>query len=116
MQEPDEASHCSDYATRALDPADLVYADVKRNARSAVLKLIEREREGELIDKAVLKNILDIFIEACARGGEQSAGVVNAMHCHHVTLATPCWYRIQDVCNTHQPTLDTHTHTRHMVT
>jgi hypothetical protein len=40
-----------------------VYADVKRNARSAVLKLIEREREGELIDKMMLKNILDIFIE-----------------------------------------------------
>ncbi|WIA23649.1 hypothetical protein OEZ85_000353 [Tetradesmus obliquus] len=42
---------------------DQVYADVKRNARSAVLKLIEREREGELIDKMMLKNILDIFIE-----------------------------------------------------
>jgi cullin 1 len=40
-----------------------VYADVKRNARAAVLKLIEREREGELIDKMMLKNILDIFIE-----------------------------------------------------
>lgn len=36
---------------------------MKRNARSAVLKLIEREREGELIDKMLLKNILDIFIE-----------------------------------------------------
>jgi cullin 1 len=44
-------------------PADQVYADVKRNARAAVLKLIEREREGELIDKMMLKNILDIFIE-----------------------------------------------------
>lgn len=42
---------------------DQVYADVKRNARSAVLKLIEREREGELIDKMLLKNILDIYIE-----------------------------------------------------
>jgi cullin 1 len=40
-----------------------VYADVKRNARAAVLKLIEREREGELIEKTLLKNILDIFIE-----------------------------------------------------
>eukprot|EP00775_Hariotina_reticulata_P008401 gene8401-8585_t len=42
---------------------DQVYADVKRNARAAVLKLIEREREGELIEKTLLKNILDIFIE-----------------------------------------------------
>jgi cullin 1 len=47
----------------SLPPTDQVYADVKRNARSAVLKLIEREREGELIDKMMLKNILDIFIE-----------------------------------------------------
>eukprot|EP00879_Flechtneria_rotunda_P002533 GHRR01002731.1.p1 GENE.GHRR01002731.1~~GHRR01002731.1.p1 ORF type:complete len:747 (+),score=283.31 GHRR01002731.1:715-2955(+) len=42
---------------------DQVYADVKRNTRAAVLKLIEREREGELIDKTLLKHILDIFIE-----------------------------------------------------
>lgn len=40
-----------------------MYGDVKRNARAAVLKQVEREREGELIDKALLKNILDIFIE-----------------------------------------------------
>lgn len=51
-----------------FNPADQVYADVKRNARSAVLKLIEREREGELIDKMLLKNILDIFIEVRAAG------------------------------------------------
>jgi len=47
----------------AYADADQVYADVKRNARAAVLKLIEREREGELIEKTLLKNILDIFIE-----------------------------------------------------
>jgi hypothetical protein len=37
-----------------------------------VLKLVEREREGELIDKGLLKNILDIFIEvrgACGWAG-----------------------------------------------
>jgi cullin 1 len=40
-----------------------VYVDVKRKAKDAVQKLIEREREGELIDKTLVKNILDIFIE-----------------------------------------------------
>lgn len=54
---------CCCYHPKFFVPPDQVYADVKRNARSAVLKLIEREREGELIDKALLKNILDIFIE-----------------------------------------------------
>ncbi|KIY98613.1 Cullin-1 [Monoraphidium neglectum] len=42
---------------------DHVYVEVKRRAKDAVLKLIEREREGELIDRALVKNILDIFIE-----------------------------------------------------
>lgn len=40
-----------------------MYVDVKRKAKEAVLKLIEREREGELIDRALVKNILDIFLE-----------------------------------------------------
>jgi hypothetical protein len=46
---------------------DRVYGDVKRRAKDAVLRLIEREREGELIDRALVKNILDIFIEVRGR-------------------------------------------------
>lgn len=46
-------------------PTDQVYVEVKRPAKDAVLRLIEREREGELIDKTLVKNILDIFIEVC---------------------------------------------------
>lgn len=46
-----------------LTAPDNVYADVKKRAKDAVLKLIEREREGELIDRALVKNILDIFME-----------------------------------------------------
>jgi len=49
---------------------DQVYVDVKRKAKDAVLKLIEREREGELIDKTLVKNILDIFIEVGMNGME----------------------------------------------
>jgi hypothetical protein len=51
-------------------PPDHVYVEVKRRAKDALLRLIEREREGELIDRALVKNILDIFIEVRGwRGG-----------------------------------------------
>jgi hypothetical protein len=46
-------------------PADRVYSEVKRNARAALLRQIERERDGDMIDRSLLKNILDIFIEVC---------------------------------------------------
>lgn len=42
---------------------DLVYGEIKRDAKDAVLQLIEKEREGELIDGTMVKNILNIFIE-----------------------------------------------------
>lgn len=42
--------------------AELIYAPLKENAQRAVLLLIHREREGEGIDRALVKNILDIFI------------------------------------------------------
>ena len=47
-------------------PTDQVYIEVKSRARQAVLRLVEREREGELVDRALAKNILDIFIEVGA--------------------------------------------------
>jgi hypothetical protein len=67
--------------SQLLQTADQVYADVKRNARAAVLKLIEREREGELIDKMMLKNILDIFIEV---------RVDVRLYSYHVCHTSPC--------------------------
>ena len=51
--------HMAPCASRA---ADQVYVEMKRKARDAVLAMIEREREGEQIDRALLKNVLDIFI------------------------------------------------------
>lgn len=42
---------------------DLVYVEMNGRAKDAVLKLIEKEREGELIDRSLVKNILGIFIE-----------------------------------------------------
>ncbi|CAM8993202.1 unnamed protein product [Rhodiola kirilowii] len=42
---------------------ELVYEVVKDKVRDAVISLIDQEREGEQIDRALLKNILDIFVE-----------------------------------------------------
>ncbi|XP_027188477.1 cullin-1 isoform X2 [Cicer arietinum] len=42
---------------------DLVYMEVRANARKAVIALIDKEREGEQIDRSLLKNVLDIFVE-----------------------------------------------------
>ncbi|XP_049407933.1 cullin-1-like [Solanum stenotomum] len=41
---------------------DLVYEELKDKARDAVIVLIEQEREGEQIDRGLLKNVLDIFV------------------------------------------------------
>ncbi|KAJ7542027.1 hypothetical protein O6H91_10G086500 [Diphasiastrum complanatum] len=42
---------------------DLVYQEMKYNVKDAVITLIDREREGEQIDRALLKNVLGIFVE-----------------------------------------------------
>ncbi|GER55913.1 cullin 1 [Striga asiatica] len=42
---------------------ELVYQELNSKARDAVISLIDQEREGELIDRALLKNVLDIFVE-----------------------------------------------------
>lgn len=43
--------------------ADDVYVESKRKTKDAILQLIELEREGEQIDRTLLKNVLSIFIE-----------------------------------------------------
>ncbi|KAF2310979.1 hypothetical protein GH714_018889 [Hevea brasiliensis] len=40
-----------------------VYQELNGKVRDAVISLIDQEREGEQIDRALLKNVLDIFIE-----------------------------------------------------
>ncbi|XP_050227494.1 cullin-1-like [Mercurialis annua] len=42
---------------------DLVYQEVFGKARDAMVVLIDKEREGEQIDRALLKNVLGIFVE-----------------------------------------------------
>ncbi|GKC97562.1 T-complex protein 1 subunit eta, partial [Tanacetum coccineum] len=45
--------------TKALE----VYQEVNGKVQDAVISLINQEREREQIDQALLKNVLDIFIE-----------------------------------------------------
>ncbi|CAI9117909.1 OLC1v1019399C1 [Oldenlandia corymbosa var. corymbosa] len=42
---------------------DLVYTKVKGEVRDAVCFLIKQEREGEKIDRGLLKDVVDIFVE-----------------------------------------------------
>ncbi|XP_049411170.1 cullin-1-like [Solanum stenotomum] len=42
---------------------NLVYKELSSKAINAVIMLIEKEREGEQIDRALLKNVLGIFAE-----------------------------------------------------
>ncbi|GFH16575.1 CULLIN_2 domain-containing protein, partial [Haematococcus lacustris] len=43
--------------------AAMFQSEMKKKAREAVLRLVDKEREGELVDRALIKNILGIFIE-----------------------------------------------------
>ncbi|GKU86774.1 hypothetical protein SLEP1_g1254 [Rubroshorea leprosula] len=42
---------------------ELVYNEINGKVRDAVITLIDKEREGERIDRTLLKNVLDIFVE-----------------------------------------------------
>uniref|UniRef100_A0A0E0DM27 Cullin-1 n=1 Tax=Oryza meridionalis TaxID=40149 RepID=A0A0E0DM27_9ORYZ len=42
---------------------DLIYQEIKGQVKGAVIALIDKEREGEQIDRALLKNVLGIFVE-----------------------------------------------------
>ncbi|CAH8388345.1 unnamed protein product [Eruca vesicaria subsp. sativa] len=43
---------------------DLVYLEIHSKAKDVVIALIHKEREGEQIDRALLKNVLEIFIQS----------------------------------------------------
>ena len=51
------------HQSHAVRAADHVYQEVKPRARAGILANLEREREGEQIDRALLKNTLEIFQE-----------------------------------------------------
>mmetsp|Transcript_7717 Transcript_7717/g.47813 ORF Transcript_7717/g.47813 Transcript_7717/m.47813 type:complete len:793 (+) Transcript_7717:183-2561(+) len=47
----------------ALCFRDLVYAAVARDARDAILAMVKKEREGEPIDRSLVKQALQIFVD-----------------------------------------------------
>jgi cullin 1 len=49
---------------------DLVYAKLKTVAKDAVLALVDKERDGEQVDRALIKNALGIFVEMGMGGME----------------------------------------------
>jgi cullin 1 len=49
---------------------DLVYAESRAAVTDAVLTLVERERDGEQIDRALVKDVLGIFVEMGMGGME----------------------------------------------
>lgn len=42
---------------------DLVFAELKKPVKDAVLVLVNKEREGESVDRSLLKSVVDIFVE-----------------------------------------------------
>ena len=49
---------------------DLVYSELKKNVKDAVLALVDKERDGEQVDRALVKSILGIFVEMGMGGME----------------------------------------------
>merc|ERR1719327_2554008 len=42
---------------------DLVYANIKSDVKNAILKLMRSERDGESIDRELMKRVLVIFVD-----------------------------------------------------
>ncbi|XP_022842398.1 cullin-1-like isoform X2 [Olea europaea var. sylvestris] len=42
---------------------NLVYSEINNEVRDAILSLIDKERKGEQIDQAMVKSVLDIYLE-----------------------------------------------------
>lgn len=51
---------------------ELVYKEVRKRVADAVVRLVDREREGEQMDRSLLKNVLDIFVEIGVQPGGDS--------------------------------------------
>lgn len=69
--------------------ADLVYEEIKQRTNAAILQLVEKEREGELIDRTLVKNILGIFIDVGMGGMEYYERDFEA----HLLLETATFYK-----------------------
>ncbi|XP_016432694.2 cullin-1 [Nicotiana tabacum] len=80
---------------------DLVFQEVKGRVTDAVIALIDLEREGEKIDRALLKNVIDLYIEM-AKGKMQyyvndfEEDMLRDTACHYTRKASS-WI-IEDSC------------------
>ena len=68
-----------------------MYHDIKGRARAAILANMEREREGDQIDRALLKNTLEIFQEVRPALLEPAACLPGAVHNLLLTAAASEW-------------------------
>ncbi|KAA3456151.1 cullin-1-like [Gossypium australe] len=74
-KKPDRTKNIKPTAVEPIEPTELgtgglissisglVYQELNAKVRDAVISLIDQEREGEQIDRALLKNVLYIFVE-----------------------------------------------------
>ena len=73
---------------------EIVFNAVKREVRTAILALIQREREGEMIDTTLVKNVVDIFVEM---GGSRTSLEVYVVDFEEMLLSsTADFYRCRN--------------------
>eukprot|EP00316_Scyphosphaera_apsteinii_P011384 CAMPEP_0119338308 /NCGR_PEP_ID=MMETSP1333-20130426/95746_1 /TAXON_ID=418940 /ORGANISM="Scyphosphaera apsteinii, Strain RCC1455" /LENGTH=698 /DNA_ID=CAMNT_0007349543 /DNA_START=233 /DNA_END=2329 /DNA_ORIENTATION=- len=68
---------------------DIVFNAVKREVRTAILELIRRERECEIVDKKLIKEVVEIFVEM---GGSRNSLEVYVTDFEEQLLSTTADY------------------------
>jgi cullin 1 len=64
---------------------DIIFNAVKREVRTAILELIRREREGEIVDRKLVKEVVEIFVEM---GGNRNSLEVYVNDFEEMLLST----------------------------
>ena len=63
---------------------EIVFNAVKRDVRAAVLEMVRKEREGEQIDRKLIKQVVEIFVEmGSSRTGLEVRAARHRPHCPH---------------------------------
>mmetsp|Transcript_19398 Transcript_19398/g.41007 ORF Transcript_19398/g.41007 Transcript_19398/m.41007 type:complete len:752 (+) Transcript_19398:221-2476(+) len=68
---------------------EIVFNAVKREVRTAILELIRREREGETVDKKLIQQVVEIFVEM---GGSRNSLEVYVTDFEEMLLSTTAEY------------------------
>lgn len=72
---------------------EIVFNAVKRDVRAVLLSLVLREREGELVDRKLVKDVVAIFVDM--GGARNSLEVYTSDFEDHLLSATREFYRVQ---------------------